>query len=251
MPNDKRKPFPYKQKLITCLATTVSCECNLLTYLLLRPLQVKIKNIYLFKILIKKTWNFFKSWLCPNFLLLPKKSELPKSWGGGCSPPRPPRPVRSWVYRPVGSCFAPFWSENGYTLCPLCSGIGYAFRGNYKSVWTYLSFQFQMIKIDSYGLFSWLCINIVRRKLVGTLSDVRGLMGLIERRRYLNTMKLYLKQRVWQAPFETRKLPCSKRRGMSGTLAFSGVGCSCVSYEESKCISEACLPLQCEDGFFL
>ena len=153
--------------------------------------------------------------------------------------------------RPVGSCFAPFWSENGYTLCPLCSGIGYAFRGNYESVWTYLSFQFQMIKIDSYGLFSWLCINIVRRKLVGTLSDVCGLMGLIERRRYLNTMKLYLKQRVWQAPFEPRKLPCSKRRGMSGTLAFSGVGCSCVSYEESKCISEACLPLQCEDGFFL
>ena len=27
--------------------------------------------------------------------------------------------------------FAPFWSENGYTLCPFWSGIGYVFRGNY------------------------------------------------------------------------------------------------------------------------
>ena len=33
----------------------------------------------------------FKNWLCPNFLSLPKKSELPKLWGG-CSPPRPPGP---------------------------------------------------------------------------------------------------------------------------------------------------------------
>ena len=45
---------------------------------LLRRLQVKIENIYLFKIIIKKTWNVFKNWLCPNFLLLPNKSELPK-----------------------------------------------------------------------------------------------------------------------------------------------------------------------------
>ena len=33
----------------------------------------------------------FKNWLCPNFLSLPKKSELPKLWRG-CSPPRPPGP---------------------------------------------------------------------------------------------------------------------------------------------------------------
>ena len=33
----------------------------------------------------------FKNWLCPNFLSLPKKSELPKLWGG-CSLPRPPGP---------------------------------------------------------------------------------------------------------------------------------------------------------------
>ena len=41
---------------------------------------------------------------------------------------------------------APFWSENGSTLCPFWSGIGYGFQGNYRSVWTYLSFQFQMSK---------------------------------------------------------------------------------------------------------
>ena len=78
-------PFPYNQKLITCLATTLSCE-------LLRQLLVKIENICVFKIYYnKKHGNVFKNWLCPSFLLLPKKSELPKLWGG-CSPPRPPGP---------------------------------------------------------------------------------------------------------------------------------------------------------------
>ena len=48
---------------------------------------------------------------------------------------------------PKGMVFAPFRSENGYTLCPFWSGIGSGFRGNYRSVRTsYLSFQFQMIK---------------------------------------------------------------------------------------------------------
>ena len=47
---------------------------------------------------------------------------------------------------PIGSVFAPFWSENRYTLCPFWSGIGYGFRGKYGSVWRYLSFQFQMTK---------------------------------------------------------------------------------------------------------
>ena len=84
--------FPYKQKLITCLATTVSCECNWS----LRRLQVKIENIYLFKILIKKHENVFKSWLCPNFLLLLKNSELPKIWGGGLQPP--PRAPGPYAY---------------------------------------------------------------------------------------------------------------------------------------------------------
>ena len=32
----------------------------------------------------------FKNWLCPNFLSLPKKSELPKLWGGAAAPLAPP-----------------------------------------------------------------------------------------------------------------------------------------------------------------
>ena len=73
---------------------------------LLRRLQVKIENIYLFKILIKKHENVFESWLCPNFLLVPKKSDLPKIWGG-CSPPRPPRPVRLWRHYACSDCLDP------------------------------------------------------------------------------------------------------------------------------------------------
>ena len=51
---------------------------------LLRQLQVKEENIDLFN--IKNHGNVFKNWLCPNFLSLPKKSELLKIWEG-CSPP--------------------------------------------------------------------------------------------------------------------------------------------------------------------
>ena len=43
-----------------------------------------------------------------------------------------------------GRVFAPYWSENRYTLCPFWSGIGYDFWGNCGITWTYLSFQFQM-----------------------------------------------------------------------------------------------------------
>ena len=62
---------------------------------LLRRLLVKIENIYLFKIIIiKKHGNVFKNGLCPNFLLLPKRSELPNFflWGGHQPPPPPPCP---------------------------------------------------------------------------------------------------------------------------------------------------------------
>lgn len=40
---------------------------------------------------------------------------------------------------------AAFWSENGYTFCPFCSGIGYDFRvqGTTK-VYERLLFHFQM-----------------------------------------------------------------------------------------------------------
>ena len=59
---------------------------------LLHRLQAKIENIYLFKkIIIIKSMetSLLKNWLCPNFLLLTKKSELPKFWGV-CIPTRPP-----------------------------------------------------------------------------------------------------------------------------------------------------------------
>ena len=61
---------------------------------LLCRLQVKIENIYLFKIIIKKHGNVFKNWLCPNFLLLPNKSELPTIWWGvgAAAPLAPPGP---------------------------------------------------------------------------------------------------------------------------------------------------------------
>ena len=45
-----------------------------------------------------------------------------------------------------GQGFGPFRSENGYRLCPFWSGMGYGFRGNCGSVWTYLLFQFQVNK---------------------------------------------------------------------------------------------------------
>ena len=61
----------------------LSNHCNVTG--LLRRLQV---DIQVFKI-IKQNGDVFKNWLCPNFLSVPKKSELPKIWGG-CSPPRPP-----------------------------------------------------------------------------------------------------------------------------------------------------------------
>ena len=63
---------------------------------LLRRLQVKIENIYLFKTLIKKHGNVFKSWLCPNFSCPLKNLSCPK-FGGAAAPlvpPPPPRPVR-------------------------------------------------------------------------------------------------------------------------------------------------------------
>ena len=71
---------------------SVSRESNWIITLTSGFFQIKIENICLFRP-IKKHANVFENWLCPNFLLLPKKSELPKIWGG-CSPPHPPRPVR-------------------------------------------------------------------------------------------------------------------------------------------------------------
>ena len=103
-------PFPYNQKLITCLATTLSCE-------LLRQLLVKIENICVFKIYYnKKHGNVFKNWLCPSFLLLPKKSELPKLWAFW----PPPRPVRlcAWMIL-INWFFA--WAKNVQKFAFWCS----------------------------------------------------------------------------------------------------------------------------------
>ena len=68
--------------------------------------------------------------------------------------------VKSWLisrvgtplYKPYicaaqkGRGFATFWSENRYSPCLFLSGIGHGFRGNYGSVWTYLSFLLKMTK---------------------------------------------------------------------------------------------------------
>ena len=75
---------------------------------LLRRLLVKIENICVFKIYYnKKHGNVFKNWLCPSFLLLPKKSELPKLWAFW----PPPRPVRlcAWMIL-INWFFA--WAKN-------------------------------------------------------------------------------------------------------------------------------------------
>ena len=66
---------------------------------LLRRLQVKIENTYLFKILIKKQENVFKSWLCPNFFsCCPKNLSWPK-FRGAAAPLAPPActPMRSQI----------------------------------------------------------------------------------------------------------------------------------------------------------
>ena len=49
-------------------------------------------------------------------------------------------------YALKGMVFAPFWSETGIDFANFWSWIGYGFRGNYRSVWTYLSFRFQIRK---------------------------------------------------------------------------------------------------------
>ena len=73
---------------------------------------------------------------------MPDSFSCPRVGGGGSFL------EKSYRYVPpqrVG-VFGPFWSENGYTFCPFWSGMRYVFRGNYGSVWTYVSVQFQMNK---------------------------------------------------------------------------------------------------------
>ena len=58
----------------------------------------------------------------------------PGAGGGGGLLPYISYMLYRYVPPPSGRVFAPFWSENGYTLCPFWSGIGFGFRGNYGSV---------------------------------------------------------------------------------------------------------------------
>ena len=43
---------------------------------------------------------------------------------------------------PKGMVCAPFWSKNGYRLCPFWSGIEYSFRGNYG--------MYEAIKLEAF-----------------------------------------------------------------------------------------------------
>ena len=72
--NQQMIPFPNNQRLITYQATTVSRECNWIITRVQDFFKIKIENIYVSK-LKKQHGNAFKNWFCPNFLLLPKKSE--------------------------------------------------------------------------------------------------------------------------------------------------------------------------------
>ena len=60
-------------------------------------------------------------------ILSKEDSGLGAGWGGGLVPPlyKPYRYVLAPA--PSGRVFAPFWSENRYTLYPFWSGIGYDF----------------------------------------------------------------------------------------------------------------------------
>ena len=85
---------------------------------------------------------------------LPPHWHLEKRGGNAClrNPASGPGEALPYIRQvkvyaaPSGRIFEPFWSENGYTLCPFWSGIGLGFRESYGRVWTLLSFQFQISK---------------------------------------------------------------------------------------------------------
>ena len=90
---------------------------------------------------------------------------------------------------PKGLVFAPFWSE-----------IGYGFRGSHGSVWTYLSFPFQMSKkereICEYGMhflevFFCCCSNLSNDDIISKRSGLK--MGMDFRRQVW--------KRVWKMTF--------------------------------------------------
>ena len=93
--------FPNNQKLITCWATTVPCECN---WNITPTSDEKFKNMKNNRTIIKikntcdikkekiiRHENVFKNWLRPNFLLLPPKKGGDRKFAGVTAAPPPPR----------------------------------------------------------------------------------------------------------------------------------------------------------------
>ena len=93
----------------------------------------------------------------------------------------PPGGVLPYISH-IGMCrpkrwgFAPFWS-----------GIGYGFRGNYGSVWTYLSFQLSKkereiceFEMDVKKSF-WCCANL-NNFLQARYENGRGFLGQVGKR---------------------------------------------------------------------
>ena len=130
--------------------------------------QIQIENIYLFKIIKKQHGNVFKTWLCPNFLLLPKKSELPKIWGG-CSPPRPPGPY-AYVHWTVSSLF--FCCVTVKTIY-IYSGVNFGGKNVYLRLFLRIAGKIGKNFVPHGNLFIysrylsfWLCIDFFRTKFM-------------------------------------------------------------------------------------
>ena len=68
--------------------------------------------------------SLLKNWLCPNFLLLTKKSELPKIWGAAF--PLAPRPVR---------LCAPWITKELISLCKEERSLYKPCRSNKTTIW--------------------------------------------------------------------------------------------------------------------
>ena len=121
-------------------------------------------------------------------------------------------------------------TEINLTVCALGNGVLCCNLAESKSLLSHFALESGMLFEGTTGVYEriygfnskWVRLILMAFSLDYVLISLgenwcSSLMGLIGTRRYLNTTKLYLKQPLWQAPFETRNLPCSKRRGMSGT----------------------------------
>ena len=78
---------------------------------------------------MQKHGNVFKNWLCPNFLLLPKKSELPIVWGGAAAPLAPPGPYAYEGYHMLIYIYFSFLLMG--TVLRALAGMGY-FQKNFS-----------------------------------------------------------------------------------------------------------------------